>query len=68
MADVKITRIEQATRFDEEGNPVDVYVLKFMVDDSGPFSVECPVEGYTASKGRDAVNFKAQEISTTLGA
>jgi len=66
-SETKITKIEQATRFDREMKPVEVYVLKFMVGESGPFTIEVSAENYTSNIGISAVELKARELKATLG-
>ena len=67
MADYAITKIEQTTEFSPDLETVEVYKITFTVEGQGPFTVSVPVKDYTASKGREAVMLKAQEIAATLG-
>lgn len=61
-----ITKMVQETRFDAAGERKQVYVITFMVGESGPFILEVDAEHYTAAVGRDEVLAKAQEIEGTL--
>jgi len=67
MVEFQILSVDQADRFDTEKGARLVYVITFSVKEKGRFTVEAPVEGYTASKGRDAVAAIAREIYETIG-
>jgi len=67
MAEYTVTDMKQTTQFDKDMVAIQVYEFTFNVGEFGPFTVSIPVEGYTASKGRDLLSTKAQEISSTLG-
>ena len=67
MVEFTILSVDQADRFDTEKGARQVYVITFSVKDKGRFTVEVPADGYTASKGRDAVQSIAREIYETLG-
>jgi len=68
MVEFTILSVDQTSRFDTEKGAQLVYVITFSVKDKGRFTVEVPAEGYTALKGRDAVQAVAREIYETLGA
>jgi len=67
MGETKIVSMSQTTRYNSEMKPQEVYVIKFNVGESGPFTVEVPIEGYTSSAGQAAVQQRALEIKNTLG-
>lgn len=67
MVEFSILSVDQVTRFDPEKGSQLVYVITFTVKEKGRYTVEVPAEGYTASKGRDAVAAIAREIYETIG-
>jgi len=67
MPEHKITNLSQNTKYGKDLEVTEVYTITFYVGDSGPFTVDVPVEGYTERIGREAVESKAREIEGTLG-
>jgi len=66
MYETKITKMTQTTRYGADMTSKDVYVISFMVGDSGPFTVETPVEGFDQTKARMLVDEKARAIAGLL--
>lgn len=43
-------------------NPVQGYKLNFSIEGIGNFSVELPKEGFSAEKGKEAIQLEAKKI------
>lgn len=63
----KITRVLQTTASDDQGRPVAIIHIDFMVGAHGPFSVQLPKSQFTAAAANQKIQEFVQHLSGLQG-